>query len=285
MDNFEAYERNYKGYQSLVTPQIHAIKTEIDIFPIQQTCQIRAEYQLVNPGNTPISEIFVTSAKPLQKITVANARLTLQDSDEQWHVYLFKLNTPLLPGDTRVMCYHLQHASQPLSLDNSCVCNGTYFNQQDFEPRLGYIDDLQISDPDERQKRGLEACKSDKNGKDNNPTAHCHHFETVISTSRGQTAITSGQLLKRWERQGRSYFHYQMLQTNGSLISYFSAHYRQGMLNHKGMPLQLYFHTVNGYAPGPLKPVGQRKKTLMQLISAGQALLNTSLTRLMRALK
>jgi ABC-2 type transport system permease protein len=98
MDSLEACERNYKQYQQLAQPQISAIKTRVSLFPHQQTSQIQADYQLTNTTDENIKEIFITSPKALQKISLKGAKLTLQDSDENWHVYLFPLKKPLLPG-------------------------------------------------------------------------------------------------------------------------------------------------------------------------------------------
>ncbi|NQZ05621.1 MAG: hypothetical protein HRT35_00530 [Algicola sp.] len=219
MDSLEAYERNYKRYQQLTQPQISAIKTRVSLFPHQQTSQIQADYQLTNTTDEDIKEIFITSPKALQKISLKGAKLTLQDSDESWHVYLFTLKKPLLPGQVSNMSYQLQQSCHPRP-------NGSCCNQSDFEPRLGYLDSFEISCSQQRKIRGLPV-------KTQTPTTatsdvHLTKFEAIVSTSPDQTATTSGQLLSHWKKHGRCYFHYLMPNNTARNTTYFSAHSEQG---------------------------------------------------------
>ena len=34
-------------------------------------------------------------------------------------------------------------------------------------------------------------------------------FETIVSTSKDQTAVSSGTLLKEWSKNDRNYYHYK----------------------------------------------------------------------------
>lgn len=215
MDNLEAYERNYKQYQQLTQPQISAIKTRVSLFPHQQTSQIQADYQLTNTTDENIKEIFITSPKALQKISLKGAKLTLQDSDENWHVYLFTLKKPLLPGQQSNMSYQLQQSCHPQS-------NGSCCNQSDFEPRLGYQDSIEISCEQQRKSRGLPV-KTDA-APTTTSDVHLTKFEAIVSTSPDQTATTSGQLVAHWKKHGRCYFHYLMKNNTAHNASYFSSH-------------------------------------------------------------
>ncbi len=239
LNNRAAYERKYKQYQTLSAPQIRSTKTVVDIFPNQQRYQVKAANRLINTSNKAIHKIFVSSRTALAQINISSAKLTRQDSTKQWHVYLFELQQPLLPGNTTLMSYRLEQSSTPFAINNTITSNGSYFTQRQIEPVLGYMSRLEIKSSNERKRHGLPAKTEGDEGKF---ITQKRHFESIISTAADQTAVTSGKLVKQWKKAGRAYFHYKMAQTIYPGMSYFSARYQLQSTNYKGVPIQMYFH-------------------------------------------
>jgi len=246
-DDQALYEHKYKQYQSLAIPQVSQMKLAVDFYPSQQRYAIKADYLLVNTGNDAMHEIFVTARVPLQSIEIADASVSLNDSTANWSVYLFQLNQPLLPGKSLAMSYRLLQSSSAFAINKGIVNNGSYINHSGFEPLMGYIERIEIKDKFERESRGLLArvikasdrtTPSDK-GKF---VLQKREFEAVLSTSTEQTAVTSGQLLKTWQQDGRNYFHYKMQKPIYPLVDYISAIYETKSIEHNGVVVDMYFH-------------------------------------------
>jgi hypothetical protein len=192
-------------------------------------------------------EIFVTARVPLKSIEISGATVSLKDSTANWSVYLFELTQPLLPGESLAMSYQLSQSSSAFAINKGIVNNGSYLNHSGFEPLMGYIERIEIKDKFERESRGLtakavtktERSKTSDKGKF---ITQKRTFEAVLSTSIEQTAVTSGQLIKTWQQDGRNYFHYKMKKAIYPLVDYFSAVYETKSIEHNGLVVEMYFH-------------------------------------------
>ena len=247
LDEQALYERKYKQYQDLAVPQVSDITLALDFYPKQRRYTVTADTLLLNTGEQAMYEIFVTTRVPLQSINIAGAAISLTESTVNWTVYLFTLAKPLLPGHSIAMHYELQQSSNAFAINKGIVNNGSYLNQSQFEPLLGYVERNEIQDKFEREKRGLikklpliiDRTKPSSYGKF---VSQKRRVEAILSTSAQQTAVTSGQLLKRWQQDGRHYFHYKTKQAIYPLVGYFSADYETKIIEHNGVMVEMYFH-------------------------------------------
>jgi len=246
-DNQALYEHKYKQYQRLAVPQISEMKLTVDFFPSQKSYSVKASYLLVNTGTEAMHEIFVTARVPLESIEISDASVSLHDSTAKWSIYLFQLNQPLLPGKSRAMSYQLMQSSSAFAINKGIVNNGSFIEHSGFEPSMGYVERVEIKDKFERENRGLLAKDINSSGR-SQPIdkgkfiRQKRMFEAVLSTSAEQTAVTSGQLLKKWQQDGRNYFHYKMMQPIYPSVSYFSADYDVKSIEHNGVVVDMYFH-------------------------------------------
>ena len=246
-DDQALYERKYKQYQNLAIPQVSEMKLAVDFYPNQKRYSVKADYRLVNTGNEAMHEVFVTARVPLQSINIAGATLSLNDSTTNWSVYLFQLTQPLLPGESVAMSYQLAQSSSAFAINKAIVNNGSYINHSGFEPLMGYIERIEIKDIFERKNRGLTAktvSRSDRSKTSDKGKfiTQKRKFEAVLSTSIEQTAVTSGQLVKTWQQDGRNYFHYKMKKAIYPLVDYISAVYETKRIEHNGLVVEMYFH-------------------------------------------
>ncbi len=247
LDEQALYERKYKQYKDLAVPQVTDITLALDFYPKQRRYTVTADTLLLNTGEHVMHEIFVTTRVPLQSINIAGATISLTESTVNWTVYLFTLAKPLSPGQSIAMYYELQQSSNAFAINNSIVNNGSYLNQSQFEPLLGYVERNEIQDKFERERRGLikklplisDRTKPSSYGKF---VSQKRRVEAILSTSAQQTAVTSGQLLKRWQQDGRHYFHYKTKQAIYPLVGYFSANYETKRIEHNGVMVEMYFH-------------------------------------------
>ena len=241
----ENYEKNYKKYDELEVPQLISVNTKVDIYPEQNKYTVSANNIIVNKSASPMNEIFVTAPVPLKSLMIADATKVFHDSE--LNTYLFKLNRPLLPNQELKIAYSLEEKVSTFNINNSIASNGTYLKTPHFSPFLGYVNQFEIKNTYERQKRGLPV-------RENSPISDSHlqvggkfnfentQFETVISTSNNQFAFSSGELIKKWQSNGRNYFHYKSTNKIDNMTAYFSARYAIKKEDYKGVSIEIYYH-------------------------------------------
>jgi len=244
LDFSENYERKFKKYESLERLYSTSIKTEVAIYPKERSYTVKSDYMLKNKSELPMSELFITERIPLENVTVENARLVTHD--KIYETYLFQFDKPLQPNDSVRFRYKLKKHLKGYEEDNSIINNGTYINRfSNFEPILGYSSGLEITNRIERKKRNLPVREEEDNS-----DAHIVmedvkfekvRFETIISTDSGQTAISSGRLIKEWSDNNRNYYHYKSKDKIMPAVGYFSANYTSKKVNHKGISIEQYY--------------------------------------------
>ncbi|MEX1384170.1 ABC transporter permease, partial [Lutibacter sp.] len=244
----ENYELKFKKYNSIDRLIPTSKKTMVDIYTNKRMYAIEADYMLKNKSEQPLSELFITERIPLENISIENAQLVAHDSF--YGTYVFKYNKPLQPNDSVRFAYKLKKEVKGYEEDNSIVNNGTYLNRfVNFEPILGYTSTLEIPNGAERKKRNLP-----ERIEQNNSDAHIVlgeskyekvKFETIISTSNNQTAISSGRLIKKWSENNRNYFHYKSAEKIIPEIGYFSAKYESTKTDYKGISIEQYYDVTH----------------------------------------
>jgi len=240
----ENYERAYKKYDALTVPQVISVSTTMDIYPEEQRYRMVSKNIIKNSSDKAIQEIFVTTRGSLKQLTIENTTPVFHDSI--LHTYLFKLNTPLLPNEVLEMEYESTQEVSGFKIDNSLSTNGTYIKARGIGPLLGYVNQLEIQSPYEREQRGLAPLTTHvlndshlhASGKFNFEKAS---FETVISTSSNQIALSSGTLVKKWKEGTRNYFQYKSEEQIDPMTAYFSADYKVEKVNHKGISIEVYY--------------------------------------------
>ena len=245
LDFSENYERKFKKYQKVKRVYPTSKKTKVDIYPKERTYLLTANYMMMNRSEKPMSHVFVTERMALESLQIENATLIKHDSD--FGTYLFEFNNALQPNDSVVCNFKLINKVKGYENDNSIVNNGTYLNRfRNFEPIFGYTTSFEISNARERQKRGLpkrieEDESSDTHIAFKDVKYEKINFETIISTSNDQTAISSGKLIKEWTENNRNYFHYKSSVKISPEVGYFSAKYKTKKTNYKGVAIEQYY--------------------------------------------
>ncbi len=240
----EAYERTYKKYDGLTVPKLVSVSIQMDLFPSKNSYSVHAESTIENTSSTPMNEIFATAKTPLVSLQIENSVQVFHDSILD--TYLFKLNTPLQPNQRLKMNFQINKASTAFKIDNSIAKNGSYIKSAQFSPFLGYVNRYEISDPYERESRGLPVLENSvitdshlsKHAKFNFENVY---FETTISTDTDQIAFSSGELIKQWETGERNYYHYKSKGKIDHLIAYFSGKYQIKKVTHRGVNIELYY--------------------------------------------
>lgn len=225
------YEKTLKQFEYIPQPKIIDVNLEIDLFPSQRAYEVAGYYVVTNTSQVPIREIH------LQKLLATNVELTDVTFDrsattnnmyEKYHYTIYELSPSLAPGDTLKMNFRQTLQPKGFEADNSdtdVVYNGTFFDNAVL-PSFGYQKKYELQDEDDRKDfelvPRLQKAKRDdvrelvnaRSGSDSDGT----NLEIIISTEAPQTALTSGDLVAKWNTNGRNYFHYK---TNQLIIHFY----------------------------------------------------------------
>lgn len=264
-DEFEKlqaeYEKTYKKYENVNLPKITTTQYHIDIFPESRNVNVLVGIKMVNKTNTPIDSLhFTIDRKWNQKVHLKNAKLVL--NDEKFDYLIYQLDQPLMPNESLNMV--VQASCVTVGFENevsntSVVKNGTFFNNFDILPNLGYNESYEIGDKNTRKKYDLP----EKNrmpelesncGKNcmvnylSNGRADWVNVETFISTSSKQIAIAPGTLVKEWKDGDRNHYQYKLDHPSQNFYAFMSAEYEVARRKWNGIDLEVYYnnkHTDN----------------------------------------
>lgn len=255
------YELKYKKYESVPLPKIMDIKYEVDIFPYERDVDVKASLLLKNETNQPIDSLhYITSDDWEASFSIPNAKLVLDDEKIGYQIY--ELTKAMMPGDELKIEVKTQFRSEGFVNgrgNTGVVKNGTFINDKELLPTMGYSPRMELRDKNTRKKYDLperarmpkleancsDACMSNylTNGHSDFITV-----ETMISTSEDQIAIAPGSLQKEWQENGRNYYHYKSDHPSQNFYSFISARYEVARRKWKGIDIEVYHdekHSVN----------------------------------------
>lgn len=248
-----AYEKTYKKFAKLAQPRITAIRYRIDLVPERRAMTMRAEQTIVNKHDKPIDELHLSYDRDYSpEVSIDGASVKADDTRLQYRIY--KLSPAMQPGEQRTMKYTLRYEPRGVT-DGSGILqfvqNGTFFNNG-IAPQIGYQADGEISDKNERKKRGLPE-KDLMAPLERDCTINCANtylsnnsdwvsVESVISTSPDQIAIAPGSLVREWTENGRRYFEYKLDKNSLNFYSFLSARYEVLREDVAGLKAEVYWH-------------------------------------------
>lgn len=253
--NAVSWEKNYKKYEKYAQPRIVAIKTNVNIFPKKRVYNATATYTMVNKTAVVIDSLFLNH-NSLKSTFTFNKSNTLVLEDTIQHFDIYKFDTPLLPGDSLQLSIAIESKQNTTYRRKSPIrTNGTFINNFQMFPSLGYSPSAELTDNKTRKKyhlppNNLRPHPSDSTALGNTYIAKDSDwidFEATVSTSKDQIAIAPGYLQKEWKKNGRRYFHYKMDSKILNFYAFNSARYEVKKEMYKGISLEIYYHKGHEY--------------------------------------
>jgi len=227
------YEKTLKHFASLPLPKVTKVKMYADIYPDKQQEIVKAFLTIVNKTSQPVSKMLLDadeitgySLKQDGKAVPFTSPLIYKRAMLNWFrpkndtaaYRLYQFQKPLAPGDSTILEINSFIKYDGFSnglYGEKILRNGTFFTG--CLPELGYDDDDELSSPYERKKYHLPPKEEEEIGQ-NDPEGistlkagkamDLATWDLTISTSADQTMISSGELQKKWQQNGRNYFHY-----------------------------------------------------------------------------
>ncbi|RNC84244.1 MAG: hypothetical protein ED556_12370 [Winogradskyella sp.] len=255
------YEKKYGKYKNVSSPKITEAKYYIDIFPDERNIHVKAELEITNATDKPMDSVHVYNQNEWDtKLVIPNAKPVYKDSTYLFTIY--KLSPALQPGDTIKIDIDNKYTTKGFKNgrgNTTIVNNGTFFNNGSMLPTFGYNEGYEINDKNTRKKYDLPEKKRMPDLTPGVTDLHMGNYifqkqgdfidvETIISTSNSQTAIAPGSLQKKWEDNGRNYFHYKTDTPSLNFYSFMSAEYEIATRNWNGIDIEIYHdkkHAVN----------------------------------------
>ncbi len=275
-----SYERTLKKFNTLPQPKIVGVRLNVNLYPNERKFEADGNFTLLNKRNQPISEIHIQKP-PSGNIILEHLgfeRTALPDSTyKDFGYFIYTLEEPLQPGDSLEMSFRETFISEGFESNPNpdIIRNGTFFNNNYF-PTLGYHPEIELNDPSERIKQGLNP--KPRRAAINDTTALTRgmagddgeeiNFEIIVSTDIGQIALAPGHLQKHWTEGNRSWFHYKTDLPITNFYSIVSANYKvmkdQWILSSgdSGKPVGLEIYYQQGHEYNLSRMMNGMKKSL-----------------------
>ncbi|MBN1425458.1 ABC transporter permease [Candidatus Fermentibacteria bacterium] len=255
------YEQRYKRYEQVSQPPVTSVSIQADLFPEEPLVRIRGTLHAVNRTYQPIDTLHMLLHRELLINGLSLPPHTVAVDDREIGYRICALECPIVPGDSVDIGFDL--AIQPRGFVNNdpnteVVTNGTFFDNTECIPRLGYDRTRELTEPRDRKKHGLPPRNrrlpvDDPRGRERMDLCHDASwidFEAVISTAPDQFAIAPGYLQREWTEDGRRYFHYQMDCPIVNLWAVLSGRYEVARDQWGDVAIEVYHHHAHDFNIG-----------------------------------
>jgi ABC-type transport system involved in multi-copper enzyme maturation permease subunit len=258
MDERAEYEKTFRQYKDQPLPKITDVRAAVDIYPEERRLSIKGSYVLQNKTSQPLVTLRLQLNPDVETSLSGLPAHKVELDDKKFGVRVIKLAQALPPGGRMPLDFTVDVRRPGFrngGESDTINFNGTFFNNQNFFPQIGYQRDIELTDRNERRKRGLGepvrmAKLEDQAARANTVfgnDADWINFETTVSTSGDQIALAPGYLQKTWKENGRSYYQYKMDQKMMPFFAYLSANWEVKKGDWHGMPIEIYHDRKHGY--------------------------------------
>lgn len=254
------YERMYSKFRNAPQPKITAVKVNVDLYPQERRLECDGNFVIKNKTLFPIDSVELTMPEKVKlNMLTFGIPSTRVLSDEEHCFYICKLSHPLQPGDSTTM--HINTSIIPKGFEHDFtglstpLYNGTFVNNTDFLPMVGYTRYAELEDNNERKKHKL-GYRSTANPINDTAARQFNvffqdadfvSFDATVSTVPDQIAVAPGYLQQEWEKDGRHYYHYKM---DGKILSFYSilsARYQVKREKWNNVNIEIYYNKGHEY--------------------------------------
>ena len=252
------YEKAYRQYETLSQPRIVGTQLDVDIYPRERRYEVRGSYVIENKTAAPIPQVHVGyGLGTIVRSQQLEGAVLVASDDRQLH-YIWQFDAPLEPSERRTLTFAVARENRGFRSGynvSSVVWNGTFFNNLESMPVLGFNSRRMLQDRPTRRRYDLEPIdrlpplEDDAAASRNYIVADADWmaFEATVSTSADQIAIAPGNLQREWEENGRRYFHYRMETPIANFYAFLSARYELTEEVADGVRLQVFHHPAHRY--------------------------------------
>lgn len=238
------YEKQFRKYENLPQPTITDVTTEIHLFPTENSYQIFGKYRIFNQSNQAIQRVLI-NFHPDLKIESAILKTNSETQKIVNSIGEIHLKKTLKPNEEASLEFKISYkwfASNGHDSFNAIIENGSFMRISRYFPSLGYQKDFEIEDEQTRKEFQLGKARTLK--KLDAPEVFKNDFinlKMIVSTDKTQTAIGTGDLIKKWTKNNRNYFEYQA-EKIPFRIAVSAAKYQVKSSIHNGIPINIFYN-------------------------------------------
>lgn len=238
------HEKEFKKYENLPQPEISDITTEIKLYPSENSYEIIGKYTLTNFTDQPVNKILI-HFNPDLKLESAVFQSGSESLKINPNISEVELSQPLKPNGTAHLEFKLSYqwyAVNGHQSFNAIIGNGSFMRISRYYPVIGYQKQGEIQDKKLRKENHLGKLEEMK--KPEAPEIFKQDFinlNMIISTEGSQTAIGTGDLVRKWTKSGRNYFQYKA-ENIPFRFAVSSADYSMKSALYKGITVNVFYH-------------------------------------------
>lgn len=264
-----AYEKSYKQYELMDHLEPVAVDSQVDLYPAQRRIESRGQFTLKNVLDRPIDELFLSTHVRLQvnEFTVPGAERI--EHTPAMGVHRYRFEQPVQPDQEINVTFDLLwdhdgfenfNVNRTIGGYNRVVANGTFVNNTEIFPTIGYNRGLELGDPNKRREQGLDPVlrlpkidDPDWINRSQLGFSQRTAFRTRFSTSADQIAVAPGYLVGEVEEvDGRRIYTYEMDDPIWPFFSFTSARYEVAREDWNGVAIEVYYHADHHYNIEPM---------------------------------
>lgn len=253
------YEKSFLQYETVKQPSATHIDLKVDLYPHEGRAYFEGTYQLVNDTGAPVSELHVVFQDGRTEITsldIPNGTLTL-DEDEQFGYQIYTLDPALAPGEMMEMSFtseRIQTAFSTRGEDTRLVKNGTFLNNAEFAPQLGFDRSALLQDRATRRKYDLPAelrmpKLEDEAARERNYVGNADWVmaDITVTTRADQVPIAPGKLVSDITAGDRRTVRFQSQNPILAFFSIQSADYAVTSRQHNDIAMEIFHHPTHDF--------------------------------------
>lgn len=211
------YERHYAVWAARPQPDVARISAVVDFRVRKNRVGLHARIRLVNRTAQPIGEVLVGRNRLDPGGTIALQGASMLNHDAALGQTVYRLSRPLAPGAaieldfrTEIAQSGVAPAAFPLVLRPSFSSVPVHA----IVPVIGFKRQLTLRDPAARSEQSLPELRLTPPSRlplqpAGSLAGSLVELDTIVSVDADHHAIAQGDLVRRWQSAGRSYFHYR----------------------------------------------------------------------------
>jgi len=246
------FEKALIGYEKVPQPKAVQIKLAVDIYPHDPRVATRGSYVIENRTTQPLREIHLVFDRNLKVLGLSVEGGRPKQTYSRFHYRIFTFDTPMQPGERRTVTFTTELSQRGFTNSGRklrVVDNGTFIDNTDIAPEIGFSRAGLLKDRAKRRKYGLPAeLRMPKLGDvPSRQVSYLTHSadwvtaDVTVSTVADQTPIAPGYKILDQVKNGRRIARFV---TDAPILPGFSiqsAHYAEKHELYKGVDLTIYY--------------------------------------------
>jgi hypothetical protein len=211
------YERNYSHWADKFQPEVAEVHSFVAFDPQHGAVNLQVAMHLINRNPEPIKDILVGRNQIETNGTISIEGASMLSLDKRLNQRIFRLKHPIAPGEMRVV-----HFATRVKLSGLLPAEGFMALRKEFAslpafqilPVIGFKRELTLRDPEQRSRAGLAPLRLKQPSQ--LPEDHIHPMsgsqailDTVVQTMGDYQGVAQGELVQKWQENGRNYFHFR----------------------------------------------------------------------------